>query len=418
MEFNILGILPFIILLLSLALVPIISFKWWDKNYYYIPLGFSVITLIYLLSINRGSLILRSLEEYIEFISILASLYIISGGIFIGIKWNSTPLTNVIFLLIGSLLSNIIGTTGASVLLIRPFIQSNKSRISVFHIIFFIFLISNIGGALTPIGDPPLFLGYLKGIPFFWIIGKLFIPWLVTMTILLVIFYILDRNNYKRLQLRGLTENAGSEKIRISGLYNLIFLIIVIISVFIKEPRFLREIIILVSAYGSYKLTNPEIHKKNNFSSRPIVEVIFIFFGVFITMAPALELLRMYSHEINISSPSKIYWLTGFLSSILDSAPTYLTFLTTSMGFFGLDVNNINHVQSFISDRQIIVISISISAVFFGAMTYIGNVPNYIVKSIAEGEGIKMSGFFGYIVKYSIPVLLPIFILVWLLFIF
>jgi Na+/H+ antiporter NhaD/arsenite permease-like protein len=417
MELNVLGIIPFILLLLSLAIVPIISFKWWDRNYYYFPLVFSVVTLIYLLSINRGSLILRSMGEYVEFISILTSLYVISGGIYIGIKGYATPLRNVIFLLMGSLLSNIIGTTGASVLLIRPFIQSNKSRIAVFHIIFFIFLISNIGGALTPIGDPPLFLGYLKGIPFFWIIGKVFIPWLITITILLIIFYILDRNSFKKLQSKEQTENEGSEKIGISGLYNLIFLIIVIISVFIKEPRFLREIIILLSAYGSYKLANPEIHKKNNFSSRPIVEVIFIFFGVFITMAPALELLRMYSHEINISSPSKIYWLTGFLSSILDSAPTYLTFLTTCMGYIGLDVNNLNHVQFFISDKEIIVISISISAVFFGAMTYIGNVPNYIVKSIAESEGIKMSGFFGYIIKYSIPILLPIFVFVWLLFI-
>jgi len=352
------------------------------------------------------------------FISLLAALFTISGGIFIGSKGFATPFRNVLFLLFGAVLANLIGTTGASMLLIRPFIKSNKHRITAFHIVFFIFIVSNVGGALTPIGDPPLFLGYLKGIPFFWIIGKVFLKWAIALGLLLLIFYIFDVINFKKQpKTEQKLEERSPEKLEMKGLYNFGFLAIVILAVFLTEPIFLREIIMLGAAFASYKLTNDKIHQKNEFNFKPIIEVSWLFIGIFITMTPALQLLSTHAYDMNLSTPSKYYWLTGSLSAFLDNAPTYLTFLSASMGFHGLDINNIDHLHFFIDSKAAYVVAISISAVFFGAMTYIGNGPNFMVKSVADHQKIKTPSFFGYMFKYSIPILLPIYALIWWLFI-
>jgi Na+/H+ antiporter NhaD/arsenite permease-like protein len=352
------------------------------------------------------------------FISLLTALYIVSGGILIEIKGLATPFRNVLLLGLGGLLANFIGTTGASMLLIRPFIKTNKLRITSFHIVFFIFIVSNVGGALTPIGDPPLFLGFLKGIPFFWVIDKVFWKWLTALIALLVVFYIFDYINFKR-QPKKLEEREikAKEKLELKGWYNFLFLAVVIASVFITEPLFLREAIMLSTAFVSYKLTNDEIHKRNHFDFHPIKEVAWLFIGIFITMTPALELLRLHSSELGIISPSQYYWYTGFLSGFLDNAPTYLTFLTAAMGVHGLNVNDITNVMFFLAEHERHVVAISISAVFFGSMTYIGNGPNFMVKSIAEHQKVETPSFFGYMVKYSIPILIPLFILEWLLFI-
>src|SRR4030095_6643932 len=362
--------------------------------------------------------LLHSLEEYVMFISFLASLFIISGGILIDIKGLATPARNVVLLAVGGIIANLIGTTGASMLLIRPYIKTNKLRITSFHIVFFIFIVSNAGGALTPIGDPPLFLGYLKGIPFFWIINKVFWEWLTVLLILLVIFYILDRINFKKqpeeIEKREIREK---EKIEVKGRYNFIFLGVIIASVFITKPLFLREGIMLFTALLSYKITSKEIHIRNHFNFSPIKEVAWLFIGIFVTMTPALELLGRHSRELNISSPTQYYWLTGLLSAFLDNAPTYLTFLSASMGLYGLDINNISNILSFIAGYEKHVVAISISSVFFGAMTYIGNGPNFMVKSIADHQKTETPGFIGYMLKYSIPILLPVYFLVWLLFI-
>ena len=418
MEAHWLSILPFVLLLLAIAVLPFISHKWWEDNYFYISLAAGIITSVYYLFIGKGWDILHSVEEYVMFISLLAALYVISGGIFIRLRGYATPFRNVLFLLFGAVLANFIGTTGASMLLIRPFIKSNKHRITAFHIVFFIFIVSNIGGALTPIGDPPLFLGYLKGIPFFWIIGKVFIKWSIALGILLVVFYIFDRINFaKQPKEEQELEERSHEKMEIKGIIDFVFLAIVIVAVFITKPIFLREIIMLSAAFASYKLTSNKARERNEFNFKPIIEVAWLFIGIFITMTPALELLSHHAADLNLSTPSKYYWLTGSLSAFLDNAPTYLTFLTASMGFHGLEIGNLDHLHLFIETKSIYVVAISISAVFFGAMTYIGNGPNFMVKSIADSQKIKTPSFFGYMFKYSLPILLPIYALIWWLFI-
>lgn len=418
MEPHIISVLPFIFLLLAIAVMPFAAPKFWHENYHLVSVGLGFITAIYYLIITKGWDIMHSVEEYVMFISLLTALYIISGGILIEIKGLATPMRNTVLLAIGAVLSNFIGTTGASMLLIRPFIKTNKIRITNFHIVFFIFIVSNVGGALTPIGDPPLFLGFLKGVPFFWVMDKVFFKWLTALSILLIIFYIADYINFKKAPAEiEEIEKKAKEKIRIKGSYNFIFLAAVIGSVFITKPLFLREGIMLLAAFLSYKLTNKEIHKRNQFNFFPIKEVAWLFIGIFVTMTPALELLRVHSSQLGITSPTQYYWFTGILSGFLDNAPTYLTFLTASMGIYGLDINNIQNVLQFISEHEQHVVAISISAVFFGAMTYIGNGPNFMVKSIADHQDVETPSFFGYMLKFSIPVLIPLYILIWWLFI-
>jgi len=418
MEPNILSVLPFIGLLLSIAILPLAAPKFWHDNYHYVSLGLGFITTVYYLLLTKGWNILHSVEEYVMFISLLTALYIISGGILIEIKGLATPFRNTVLLAAGAVISNLIGTTGASMLFIRPFIKTNKMRITNFHIIFFIFIVSNIGGALTPIGDPPLFLGYLKGIPFFWVIDKVMLKWLTALILLLVLFFIFDYINFKK-QPKEIEELEikAHEKLKITGSYNFIFLLVVIGSVFITKPIFVREAIMLTAAFTSYKLTNKEIHLRNHFNFFPIKEVAWLFIGIFITMTPALELLRQHSSTLGITTPTHYYWLTGALSGFLDNAPTYLTFLTASMGIYGLDINSVNDVLSFIAQHERHVVAISISSVFFGAMTYIGNGPNFMVKSIADHQKVETPGFAGYLFKFSLPILIPLYALIWWIFI-
>lgn len=417
MEPGILSVLPFLVLLLSIAILPFAAPKFWHNNYHIVSISLAFITAVYYVIITKGWDLIHPLEEYIMFISLLASLYVVAGGILIDIKGFATPFRNVVLLAFGGIIANFIGTTGASMLLIRAFIKTNKIRITAFHIVFFIFIVSNTGGALTPIGDPPLFLGFLKGVPFFWLIDKVFLKWLTVQIILLVIFYIIDLRNFNRQppELRT-REKASKEKISVKGWYNFLFLAVIIGSVFITQPLFLREGIMLLAAFISYKVTNRDIHKRNDFNFHPIKEVAWLFIGIFITMTPALELLRIHSSDLGISSPTQYYWLTGVLSAFLDNAPAYLTFLTASMGIYGFDINRVQDVLSFIAAHEAHVVAISISSVFFGAMTYIGNGPNFMVKSIADHQNIETPGFFGYMIKYSIPILLPIYILIWLVF--
>lgn len=418
MEVSIYSVLPFIILLLAIAVAPFINYLKWENNYHIVSVALAVVIIIYYLFIGLGTDLLHSLQEYIMFISILASLYVVSGGVNIEIKGLSTPVRNVFILGVGAVLANFFGTTGASMLLIRPYINLNRIRISPYHIVFFIFIVSNTGGALTPIGDPPLFIGYLKGIPFFWILDKVFFKWVLTVGLILIIFYFLDRKNFKK-QADTIEEKEKKEKTKIiiGGKRNIALLIVVIASVFITSPLFLREAVMLITALVSYKITNKDIHRRNKFSFHPIKEVAWLFFGIFITMTPALYLLSKNASSISLTDPTHYYWLTGVLSAFLDNAPTYLTFLTAAMGSFGLNSDKIADVLSFIVLHEKYIVSISISAVFFGAMTYIGNGPNFMVKSIADQLNVKTPSFFGYMIKYSIPILIPIYILIWLLFI-
>lgn len=418
-------VIPFVILLLMIATGPLFYHHFWEHHYPKVSIVLGLITVVYYIAVLGDTLsLLHTLTEYLAFIALLASLFVASGGILIKIDKKSTPLLNTFILLFGAVIANIIGTTGASMLLIRPFIKINKKRIKPYQFIFFIFTVSNVGGALTPIGDPPLFLGFLRGVNFFWFFGHVWYIWLLALILILTIFYVIDSKNIAHND-----ESDYSGKIEFKGFKNVIYLVIILISVFIDPavmswvpslyplPFGIREIIMFTIVYLAYKTADKDILRANEFDFEPIKEVAFLFIGIFATMIPALQLI---AHEANVLGdhlvPGIFYWATGILSAFLDNAPTFLNFLSAAMGKFGLDVNNIEQVHQLSIDYSIYLSAISVAAVFFGAMSYIGNGPNFMVKSICERSGIKMPSFFAYILKYSIPVLLPVFTLIWLLF--
>ena len=420
MFFEIIVVIPFVVLLLSIAVLPFIKAHWWHKNYPKLVAVLSALILAYyLVFLREPSEVLITIEEYLSFIALLFSLFVVSGGIFIDIKGRSSPLKNTGILLFGAVIANLFGTTGAAMLLIRSFINYNNYRIHPYHIIFFIFIVCNVGGSLTPIGDPPLFLGYLKGVPFFWTIEHLFEIWIITIAYLLVLFFIIDTYNYKKKHENLLPDKNAEdgtkkkERIEIKGAFNMIFLLMIIGSVFITEPIFIRELIMVACAMISYKLTSKKIHDDNKFNFGPIKEVAILFFGIFVTMIPALELLSKHADDFGLSHPGHFYWVTGVLTSFLDNAPTYLNFLTASMGIYDLSILNVEDVLTFIDTKAVYLVAISVSSVFFGAMTYIGNGPNFMVKSIADYNKINMPSFFGYMYKYSLVILLPFYFLLW-----
>ncbi|MCX6166032.1 MAG: sodium:proton antiporter [Ignavibacteriae bacterium] len=411
-------VIPFILLLANIAIAPFINEKWWHKNYPYVSYSLGAIILLYYLFSNQTGKLLISLEEYFSFITLLFSLYVVSGGIFFKIKGKATPLKNVLLLLFGSVIANIFGTTGAAMLLIRPYLNSNEYHLRPFHLVFFVFIVCNVGGSLTPIGDPPLFLGYIKGIPFFWVTENMFIFWLMSIFYLLTLFYFIDRNNYSKVEkiIKEEIEEKG-EELNYGGFLNLIPLGIIISAVFITKPLFLREAIMLVTAVLSYKFTSKYIHETNRFNFRPIKEVAILFLGIFITMIPALQFLSEHSKSFGLENVGNYYWGCGMLTSFLDNAPAYLNFFAVAMAQQGLDINQHSDMLKFIISGNNYIVAISVSSVFFGAMTYIGNGPNFMVKSIAEHKlrKSKIPGFLNYLL-YSLTILLPFYLLLWLLF--
>jgi Na+/H+ antiporter NhaD/arsenite permease-like protein len=417
MELSYLLVAPFIILLGSIAIAPLFFPDWWGKHYSKVSLSLgAAVVAYYLLVMNSHEAVLHSAEEYFSFIVLIGSLYIVSGGIHISTKDLTNPLENTAILLAGAVLANILGTTGASMLLIRPWIKMNKSRIEAYHIVFFIFIVSNAGGSLTPIGDPPLFLGYLKGIPFFWITERMLLIWAFVVTALLIIFYLFDRRNYQRQKRMVVKEIEQSAEWKVEGGTNFFFLGIILLAVFIQSPLFLREAVIIITTAASYFSTKKTIHTQNQFSFHPIQEVAILFAGIFATMVPALELLRERAETMTTLTPGFFYWNTGILSSFLDNAPTYVSFFSVATGNAdpagNIPLLDLLATPSFAHS----VIAISSGAVFFGAMTYIGNGPNFMVKSIADHYHVKTPSFVRYITHYSIPILLPILFLVWIIF--
>jgi len=433
------AVIPFVALLLMIATGPLFYEHFWHKNYPKIAVILAVIVvLFYLFYLHNTHNPIHALAEYVQFISLLTGLFVASGGIVIDVDKKSGPLANVVILLIGAVIANIIGTTGASMLLIRPFIRLNKHRIKAYHIVFFIFIVSNIGGSLTPIGDPPLFLGFLKGIPFFWTFTNNFSAWVFGVITLTLIFYFLDLKNKNNSDLEDEPEKTYSNKISIRGTQNFGWLAIIVLSVFLdpnvfswvpginyegQKISFLREIIMLTVAYLSYKTANKEILKANEFDFEPIREVAFLFVGIFGTMMPALELVGNFAQSPagqELITHNTLYWGTGALSGFLDNAPTYLNFLAAGMASVGGSINVPADVITFaeggFKDSVIMLKAISIGAVFFGSFTYIGNGPNFMVKSIAEQTGIQMPSFFGYVIRYSIPFLIPVFVFTWWIF--
>jgi len=417
MEF--LTLLPFVILLFLIALMPFINKHFWEKYYAHIATGLGLIVITYyVFYLKNFQVLAHTGHEYLSFILLIGSLFVVAGGIHIDVQGLATPKENLGLLALGALLTNLIGTTGASMLLVRPFIRMNKNRIKAYHIVFFIFIVSNLGGCLTPIGDPPLFLGFLKGIPFFWVLTHIGLVWSIAMIYLLSLFYFFDFNSFRTLSKKAQTRIKTPERVHITGKRNFILIGLIITAVFIPQPIFLRELLMLLAACFSLKITPRIIHKQNEFNFQPIQEVAFLFFGIFATMMPALEYLSRHAAQLGISSYGQFYWATGILSAVLDNAPTYLSFLTTAFALNGLSLDHTPHVALLLADpfKNHYVTAISIAAVFFGAMTYIGNGPNFMVKAIAEHSKVKMPTFFGYIFKYSLPILLPLFVLIWFLF--
>ncbi|ROT47478.1 sodium:proton antiporter [Candidatus Cardinium hertigii] len=431
--------LPFITLLLMIATGPLLFPHFWHKHYPKVAILLASFVMAYYCIVLENKIKpVEAAAEYIQFISLITALYMATNGILIKIHARTTPLANIILLFIGALAANVIGTTGASMLFIRPYIRLNKHRIKSYHIVFFIFIVSNIGGALTPIGDPPLFLGFLKGIPFGWTLIHNFLPWLIAILMILSIFYILDKSN-KDLSDPQYTNYSRKGMISIRGSKHLIWLGIIMGAVFLDVTMlpwlptiayhghhisFVRELIMLIVAALAYYTSDKKVLISNEFNFEPLYEVCLIFIKNFGTMIPALELIGSFAQSEwgkQLITPTNLYWGSGVFSAILDNAPTYLNFVTASMASHGADISLVASVQAYaaggIYPNSVMELkAISLASVCFGAMTYIGNGPNFMVKSIAEQAGIKMPSFGKYIYRFSLPFLFPILFIIWVLF--
>ena len=398
----------FATLILSIAFMPLVNGEWWGKNYRYVTLGLSL-PAIWIVSSRDVTLILHTLMEYVSFIILLGSLFVIAGGIVIRTSVRGSPVLNSIILLVGAVFASLIGTTGASMVLIRPLIRANRWRKHITHIfIFFIFLVSNIGGLLTPLGDPPLFLGFLKGVPFTWTL-RLFPIWLCAVSILMFIFYFLDRHFLKKELLEGrsiIPNGVTVRRLEIRGKLNFLFLGAVLGAFFL--PPVIREIVMAGAAILSIYFTPVVLREENTFTYHPIVEVAILFVGIFVTMIPAIKILEMNGGQLGVDTPWKFFWMTGTLSSFLDNAPTYLVFMSTAKS-----IAVMQHITSGLvaGVPDAFLRAISVGAVFMGANTYVGNGPNFMVKAICEENGVTMPSFFGYIV-WSLLFLIPLFLVI------
>ncbi len=428
------SILPFAGLLLSIAILPMVAGHWWhhNKNQLLVAVGWASPVLLGLLWVwgtdyqhlghDASHNLLHAVEEYISFIALLGSLYIISGGILLRGDLEGRPSVNTAFLAVGAVIANIIGTTGASMLLIRPLLRTNSERKNTWHIpLFFIFLVSNIGGALTPIGDPPLFLGYLRGIPFFWTLQHLWPAWLGTVTVLLAVFYAIDKVQYAKEPSSARREDvAAIEPLGLEGTLNFLLLAGVIASVLFLSPDksnpdfrmyYAREIAMVALTAVSLIATNRSIRERNDFEYGPILEVAALFIGIFIAMIPATALLQAHGKGLPIHEPWQYFWATGGLSAFLDNAPTYVTFAAMACGNFEACTSAENLAPLTEPASLSVLKAISLGSVFLGAGSYIGNGPNFMVRAIAEQSGYPMPSFFGYC-AYAAVFLVPIFIVV------
>ena len=453
-DFPLWTIIPFVGMLLSIAICPLVNFHWWEHNMGKVSLFWGL-----LFTIPSGILwgfgqawyefVHIMVVDYIPFMCLVTGLYVVAGSINVSGKLSCTPKANSIMLLIGTTLASIVGTTGATMLLIRPLIRANQDRkMKVHTIIFLIFLVSNIGGALTPVGDPPLFLGFLHGVPFFWTL-KLLPEWLLNVGVLITIYYFLDsffyKNHLRELEsamLEGVEvvkKEVADEPIKINGLLNLVFLAGILAAVVLSGSMFhnsvffdaahnaprgivlmqhaghdfvlpyinlCRDLVIVAMIGLALYFTPKQIKEANNFSWMPVEEVALLFAGIFTTIVPALKILAVRGGELGVSTPAQFFWATGMLSGFLDNAPTYLVFssMAAQMGA----TSGVLTDMGFISEK--ILVAISCGSVFMGAITYIGNAPNFMTKSIAEENNIKMPSFFGYML-WSGAILIPLFIL-------
>ncbi len=440
---------PFALLLLSIAVMPFISAPFWHKHYPDFAFLLGAAVLVYYLTAfgayGRHE-VLHVVLEYYSFIALVGGLFVASGGILVNIKAAGSARTNLLLLAVGAVIANLVGTTGASMLLIRPFMRINKGRLRPLHVVFFIFIVSNCGGCLTPIGDPPLYLGFLKGVPFTWTLTHLWPMWLTVNAVLLTIFFVYDSRIPK--STTGRVEAALAEGVThahglIEGGRSMALLLGIVACVFV-DPMLktyagfvgfpVGATLQIVLAITAYTVGSASIRDANGFSFEPVKEVGFLFIGIFLTMAPALGYLAVNSAKLGLETPSQFYFGTGILSGVLDNAPTYVSFLQAGMGVLHLPLNA-QGIETFIRctfdivhpdgtfvefQGQVLLEAISLAAVFFGAMTYIGNGPNFMVRSIVDGAedglGVKMPSFFAYTL-YALLLLFPVLLLNWFLFI-
>lgn len=425
--------IPFAIMLLAIAIGPIIAEHWWEKNLnkFIVSCVLGIPTAIYLVCEGLAhELEHQVLFDYVPFIILLLALFVVTGGIHLSGDIQAKPIVNTGFLALGFLLASIMGTTGAAMLLIRPLISTNQQRKYKVHtMLFFIALVANCGGLLSPLGDPPLFMLFLRGASFTWFMS-MFVEWAFTGAILLILYFLADLYYYKKEDQSSLASDASQvEPLRLGGKINFLYLIGIVLTVaFVNEGyipqmkdgnlffKYLREIVLLIIIALSMFTTNKKVrYELNKYTWTPIVEVAALFFGIFITMTPALIYMNAHAADWGFDQIWQFYYATGALSSFLDNTPTAVAFHSLATG---LPVETMQSIGGDIvaGIPETLLRAISIGAVFFGAMTYIGNGPNFMVKSIAEENNIKMPSFFGYMIKFSLIILLPIYILVQLIF--
>lgn len=433
--------LPFVGMLLSIALMPLLLPKFWHHHFGKVSAFWAASLALPFLWAYRGhafyEIVHILMADYVPFIILLWSLYTVSGGILLSGRLAGTPAINTLMLVIGTALASWMGTTGAAMLMIRPFLRANHHRKQrTFMVVFFIFLVANIGGALTPLGDPPLFLGFLHGVSFFWTF-KILPHMLLTAVVLLVIYYLMDHYFYRR-EKEPPPGGAAKTALKLEGAHNFLFLAGIVGAVLFSGMAklgdidffgvhrgvqdYFRDLLLIIMGLLSMVTTPIETRERNEFTWFPIIEVGLLFIGIFITMIPCLLILKAGSQGAlaflmaTVQKPYHYFWITGLLSAFLDNAPTYLTFFNTAIGSFAAGLPEPEAVAIMMGERAAYLKAISTGAVFFGACTYIGNAPNFMVRSIAEEAGTPMPSFFGYILKYSLVCLVPCFALVSLIF--
>ena len=434
---------PFAGILLSIALFPLFAPRFWHHHYPKVSLFWGLVLVVpFVWAYGDAAvheILHMAIADYLPFIILLATLFTIGGGILVRGTLRGTPAVNTAILAIGTVLASFVGTTGAAMILVRPLLRANRDRQAKVHtVVFFIFLVANVGGSLTPLGDPPLFLGFLQGVPFFWTFSLL-PEYLLASGVLLAVYFALDSWRFRREG--GLLPGgeAPHEPLAIGGTVNLLLLAgvlaavvasgavhlgeVTVLGVHQRVENLLRDAALLALLAASWRATPKALREANGYSWAPIREVAILFAAIFATIVPALAILRAGEAGAlaplirAVRSPAQFYWATGGLSSFLDNAPTYLTFLATALGRLYPGVEGREAIAALIAENAAFLQAISLGAVYMGANTYIGNAPNFMVKAIAEEAGVEMPSFFGYIGRYAIPFLLPVLALVgWIFF--
>jgi Na+/H+ antiporter NhaD/arsenite permease-like protein len=436
--------LPFAGILLSIAVFPLLAPHFWHHHFPKVSAGWALLFAVPFVLRFGGDAVHELLHvaivDYVPFLILIATLFTIGGGIHVAGSLRGTPSTNAVLMVVGTAIASLVGTTGAAMIMIRPLLRANRHRRHRAHtVVFFIFLVANIGGGLTPLGDPPLFLGFLHGVPFFWTLG-LWKEVLFSATIVLGLFLLHDLYYWSRepAALRDAPSDAR-EPVRIEGAVNFALLAVVLAAVIASgffpgrevsvlgihqtTGNLLRDVVMVAMLVASWRLTPQAVRAANEFSWGPIQEVAILFAGIFVTIIPALAMLRvgeagaMALLVAGVREPAHFFWASGILSSFLDNAPTYLAFLSTALGRLFPGVPEADAVARLIREHPMLLVAVSNGSVFMGANTYIGNAPNFMVKSIAEEAGVPMPSFFGYIFRYSLPCLVTTFLLVtWIFF--